>query len=310
MRFNRLDLNLLVCLDALIAERSVTKAAARVFIGQPAMSLALRRLRVYFKDDLLVQVGRTMTPSPLAQRLARPVRDVLLQMHAVTSATPEFDPTKSDRRISLVASDYVATVFLTALIARMSSAAPHMKFDLRTMSVRYREEFDSGEVEMLIAPSILLVKDHPSEPLFEDTFSCVAWSENPVVGRGLSVDQYLSMGHVGVEWGAGRLRSLDEEALQRQGRSRRIEVVVPDFNLVVPFVAGTTRIGTIQTRLAILQARQYPVRVLRCPVRLPGLNEAVQWHKHVDRDPAVIWFRAQLKTVAANLSGRGRRRPQ
>ena len=105
MRYNRLDLNLLVCLDALIAERSVTRAAERVFLGQSAMSSALGRLRAHFKDEILINAGRSMTLTALGRSLARPVRDILLQVQAVTSLAPTFDPSQSERHISLVASD-------------------------------------------------------------------------------------------------------------------------------------------------------------------------------------------------------------
>jgi LysR family transcriptional regulator, nod-box dependent transcriptional activator len=302
MRFNRLDLNLLVCLDALIAEKSVSKAAERVFLGQPAMSSALGRLREHFGDEILVKIGRSMVLSPLARSLARPVRDILLQTQAVTSVRPDFDPAKSERKISVVASDYVANVFMTALLPRFWSLAPRMKLELRSMGVRFQEEFDSGEVDMMIVPDSLLAKEHPSEILFDDTFSCVVWSGNPLARKALSARQYLSMGHVGTQWGAGRLITLDEQALQRRGQFRRIEIVVPDFSLAPQMVVGTHRIATVQTRLARLMAQRWPLKVLPCPVPLPRLVEAAQWHKYVDRDPAIIWFRALLKTVAAQLS--------
>lgn len=302
MRFNRLDLNLLVCLDALLAERSVTRAAERVFLGQPAMSSALGRLRAHFKDDILTNAGRSMTLTPLGHTLARPVRDILLQVQAVTAMAPAFEPEKAERHISMVASDYVANVFITELIPRVAALAPRITLEVRMMSTRYSEEFDSGEVDLMVVPDSILMSTHPSEALFEDSFSCVVWRDNPLIGTTLSAKQYLSMGHVGVEWGGGKLKSIDEEAMRRRGEVRRIEVVAPFFSLAAPLVVRTHRIATVQTRLAWMMASKWPLRVLPCPLSMPRIVEAVQWHKHVDADPAIVWLRALLKTVAAELS--------
>lgn len=115
MRFRRLDLNLIVYLDALLAERSVSRAAERVHISQSAMSDALARLRDYFQDKLFVQVGRSMVPTPLAQSMAQPVRDVLLQIESVASSNVQFDPLNSRRKIGILASDYVADVLLNKI---------------------------------------------------------------------------------------------------------------------------------------------------------------------------------------------------
>jgi LysR family nod box-dependent transcriptional activator len=111
MRFRHLDLNLIIYLDALLAERSVSRAAERVHISQSAMSDALARLRVYFKDKLFVQVGRSMVPTALAASMLQPIRDVLLQVDSIASSNVQFDPRTSRRNISILASDYVPTCF-------------------------------------------------------------------------------------------------------------------------------------------------------------------------------------------------------
>lgn len=301
MRFNRLDLNLLVYLDALIVEKSVTRAAERVFLGQSAMSSALGRLREHFQDQLLVQVGRSMVLTPLAEGLAKPVRNILLQAHAVSAARPGFEPASSEQQLNMVLSDYVASVFLPALVHRIAAEAPKMRFDFRTLGLRYQDEFEAGEVDMLLVPRILLASGHPSEDLFEDSFSCVVWSGNKRIGSTLSEPAYLAAGHVGIEWGAGRMRSIDEDALRLADRLRRIEIIVPFFSLAAPLVVGTQRIATVQTRLAHLMARSWPIRVLPCPIELPHIVESIQWHKYADLDPAVAWFRGVLRSVAGEM---------
>jgi LysR family nod box-dependent transcriptional activator len=300
MRLNKLDLNLLICLDALLAEKNVSRAADRIFLSQPAMSSALARLRAYFEDEIVVQVGRTMVVTPFAQTLAKPVRDVLLQMQAITAWRPDFDLAKSDRRISIEASDYTTAVFMVKVFERAWREAPRMQFDLRLLSPTYMEELDSGVVDLLIIPNVLVSNDHPSDSLFSDTWSCVIWNGNSLVGNRVSLEQYLKLGHVITEWG-GRMMALDETLMSQFGYSRRREIIAPSFSLTPQLVVRTDRIATVQTRLATFMARQWPLRVIPCPVEIPVIEETVQWHKYQERDPAILWFRQLLKSVGTEL---------
>jgi LysR family transcriptional regulator, nod-box dependent transcriptional activator len=301
VRFNRLDLNQLVCLDALFEERNVTRAGERVFLSQSAMSCSLARLREYFKDDLFVPVGRAMALTPLAQNLAKPVRDLLLQVQAITSAKPAFEPLHYEGKVKVLASDYIAAVFLPEVIRRASREAPGMRFDIRQMNVRHDKELDSGEVDLAVIPSALAASDHPNEELFSDFFSCLVCKDNEQFRDGLSLPQYLAAGHVTTEWGAGRLVTLDEYFAKNAGHARRIEVVAPTFTLVPLLVIGTRRVATLMTRLAEQMAERWPVRVLPSPLAFPPFTEVVQWHKYRNHDPALIWLRGILHSVAASL---------
>jgi LysR family transcriptional regulator, nod-box dependent transcriptional activator len=302
LRLNRLDLNLLVCLDAFLIEKSVTKAAEKVFLSQSAMSCALRRLREYFDDEILVQVGRTMVLSPFAQSLEAPVRDALVQMQAISERRPHFDPSMSDRTITLEVSDYVATVLLPRVLESAAKSAPRMHFGIRLIDEPYAEDLEHGTVDLLIVPEALACEGHPSEALFHDAWACVVWSENPLVGKSISLEQFLDLGHVVTEWGGGRLTALDETILKGLGHERRREITAPSFNLTPQLVVGTSRIATVQSRLAAHMARHWPLRVLACPVPMPRIVEVVQWHKHKDRDPAIIWMRKLLNTLGKELS--------
>ncbi|MGB8416422.1 LysR family transcriptional regulator [Paraburkholderia sp.] len=301
MRLNKLDLNLLICLDALLAEKNVSRAADRSFLSQPAMSAALARLRAHFQDELLVQVGRTMTLTSFAQTLAKPVRDVLLQMQAITSWKPDFDPAKSDRLITIQASDYVTSVFMVNVFERAWLEAPSMQFDLRLLDTTYKEQLDSGAVDILIVPAGLTSNKHPSANLFTDSWSCIVWLDNPLVGDQISIDQYLSLGHVISEWG-GRLVALDELLMKQGGYARRREIVAPSFSLTPQLVMRTNRIATVQTRLAQQMASQLPLRLIPCPVCIPPIIEAMQWHRYQEQDPAIQWFCNLLRAVGQDLA--------
>lgn len=301
MRFNKLDLNQLVVLDTLLATRSVGRAAEQLFLSQPATSCALARLRDYFEDELLTPVGKTQVLTPLAQELAKPVRDVLLQIQTITRSRPSFEPATSERRFVIESSDYVMSVFLTEVARRAALIAPLVQFDLRVKSAQSPERLESGEVELLITPEFSTVPGHPSEALFEDTFSCVICADYKLPGGKLSADQYFSASHVGVEWGGGRRITIDAQLLSIAKRTRRQDIIAPSFTLVPEFLIGTTRVATLPTRLARQLAQRLPLRVLPCPVDIPAFAEKLQWHKYQERDPAIAWLRTLLREVADDM---------
>lgn len=301
MRFNKLDLNLLVVLDTILSTRSVSRAAEKLFLSQPATSLSLGRLRDYFSDPLLVPVGKTQVLTPLAAELVKPVRDVLLQIQTITRAEPTFDPATSSRRVTIESSDYVISVLLAEVVRRAEKLAPLMQFDLRAISPQTPEHLDSGEVELLIAPEFARVAGHPFETLFEDGFSCVVSKGHPFATKPMSIDQYFEAAHVGVEWGGGRRLTYDARLISTTRRVRRQEVIAPNFTLVPELLAGTSRIATLPTRLALQMARRFALRVVDCPVQIPRFAESLQWHKYQERDPAIAWLRSLLREVARSL---------
>ena len=305
MRFNKLDLNLLVVLDSLLTTRSVSRTAERLFLSQPATSLSLSRLRAYFEDDLLVAVGKTQVLTPLANEMVKPVRDVLLQIQTVTRSRPSFDPATSSRRFTIESSDYVISVLLSEMVRRAARLAPMMQFDLRALSPQTPDHLDGGEIELLISPEFATVPGHPFEPLFEDTFSCVVCNDHPALDGTLTLDDYFEAAHVGVEWGGGRRLTFDARLLSTGKRVRRQDVIAPNFTLVPELVVGTSRIATLPTRLAQRMATRFPLRVVPCPVEMPVFVERLQWHKYQDRDPAIVWLRALLRELAAEMPAVG-----
>lgn len=299
MRFHHLDLNLLVVLDTLLTEQNITRAAKRLNVSQSAASGLLARLRDYFGDELLVQVGRRMLPTPLAQGLAEPVRRVLLDIQSTIVNKPDFDPLTCKRHFKMVASDFVTTVFLSPLAQRLQVRAPHISIDIQPTANHYNEMLTQADVDFVIMPDHYLSDMHPKELLFEDTYQCVVWREHPSVGEQLSLEQYLELGHVAVNFGSARAPSFDEEFLQRYGKSRRVELTTSSFNTLPHLLVGTHRIAVMQTRLAALYCTYLPLKVLAPPVKLPRLREFTQWNKFLDGDPAHRWMRNLMREVAS-----------
>ncbi len=298
MDLQQFDLNLLVALDALLKEKNVTRAGMRMNLSQSAMSGSLARLRDFFQDELLVPAGKGMVLTPFAEDLVQPVRDLLLQARSTIATKPRFNAVTSQRHFSIAVSDYVASVLVVDLLRQVTAAAPNITFELRPFGREAAENLE--RIDVLVVPECYVSPAHPKEVLFEDTHTCIAWMKNPQVGSSLSVEEYLSLGHVVVRIAEGGT-NYDERVLRSMNHKRRIEVVTPSFDLAPQLVVGTERIATVPTRLANKYASWLPIRLLPVPIEIPPMVETVQWHQAHDRDPAHIWLRARLREAVASL---------
>ena len=169
------------------------------------------------------------------------------------------------------------------------------------------EKLESGDVDLLMMPKQFVSPRHPSEEIFQDGHVCVVWSENKLVGKRVTLRQYLSMGHVGVRFPGQPLPVLDEWLGAEFGQERRLEVTAAAFNLVAPMVVGTSRIATMHEWLARDCARSLPVRIVTPPAELPLVIETLQWHIYRDLDPGIIWIRKMLKASVPPPRRRTRR---
>jgi DNA-binding transcriptional LysR family regulator len=302
MDLHLFDLNLLVALDALVTERNVTRAGNRLNLSQSAMSGALARLRHHFRDELLVPVGRQMVLTPLAEGLVAPVRDILLQVRGTLGSKPRFEPATATRHLSLAVSDYVTEILMADVLRTARCEAPHITFELRPVGRRAGEDLESGELDFLIAPDGYVLSSQPTEVLFEDTYTCVVWAGSKTIGKTLTLEQYLDLGHVVVNVaGSEPPSNYDEQFLRRSNFKRRVEVSVPTFSLAPQLVVGTDRIATITTRLAARCAEILPLRLLPLPIAMPPMVEMLQWHKVHEYDPAHDWFRGLLKKIVQTM---------
>lgn len=301
MRFNRLDLNLLVALDALLTEQNITRASERLHLSQSAMSGALARLREHFQDELLVQVGRKMTRTALGESLASPVHNILMQVQATVERRATFDPATSNREFSIMVSDYMTTVLMTEAIRRAARIAPGVHFELLLPDIAQTDDLDRGQLDFLITPREYASPEHPSLDLIEETYACVVWDEHPIAGDSISFEEYLAMGHVIVRFGKQRVPTFDEWFFTRFGVPRRVEIIAPTFNAVPQLLVGTHRIAMMHRRLALHYRKLLPLRLLQPPTEIPALTECIQWHKAQDGDGGIIWFRNLLKQVAQDL---------
>jgi DNA-binding transcriptional LysR family regulator len=289
MRFDRLDLNLLVALDALLAERSVSLAADRICLSQSATSSALGRLREYFADDLLVQKGRQMVLTARAEGLVDPVRAVLEQIRSTIAVPPPFDPATSDRSIRIMASDYITEVLLASAMTDLQREAPGMRFEIQSLTEVLLESLERGAIDLLITIDYAISADHPSQILFEDDYVVVGWNGNPAMAGPMTKELYFELGHVTARFGRARVSAFEDWFVRRQKRQRRIEIVTHSFLSMPGLVIGSNRIATMHRRLATRMADYLPLTLREVPMDIPPIREAIQWHISSNNDPAIRW---------------------
>lgn len=301
MRLNKLDLNLLVVLDILLTERSVSQTAQQLRLTQPAISNALARLRQHFEDDLLVQVGRRMVPTPFAESLAGPVNRALAELQQIATTRAEFDPATAERSFTILCSDFVFQTCITAAIRELAGVAPGIRLTTFLTSEQSADQFHQGLADFAIVPESRAVPDHPGVPLFSERFSCIAWERNPLVGGSITREKYLELEHVSICLGPSNPPHVEQESLEAQGIVRKIAIYAPNFTSVPDAVVGTNYIATIHARTAALYAARLPIRVFPPPVAIAPFVELLQWHRNKGTDPGVQWMRDFLVRIAAAI---------
>jgi LysR family transcriptional regulator, nod-box dependent transcriptional activator len=296
MRFDRLDLNLLVAFDVLGKEQNVSAAAKTLNLSQSAVSGALNRLRDYFEDELLVQSGRRMILTPKAQQLVEPVRQALLMIRSNITTPSKFDPATADRRFVIVASDYAYNVFLADALKLAGRDAPGASFDIIPPAVGAFERLESGEVDLLLTIESYMARGHPQELLCVDEHAVVAWDQNPHCQNGLDKALFGRLGHAITFFGPERFPAFSESLFEEMGIERKIDVRVSTFAAIPQSVIGTERIATMHRRHAEHFARFMPIRIFDMPYTLPGVRECMQWHRIRHADEGLKWLADHIKT--------------
>jgi DNA-binding transcriptional LysR family regulator len=292
----RVDLNLLPALDALLDERSVTRAARRVGVSQPAMSRSLARLRSLLKDDLLVRAGRSLVPTPQAQALRAQLHDGLERLEGALAEPGGFDPAKSTRAFHVATADYGTAVVVPRLLAQLAEQAPTIQLVVHPQAPGQDEALAEGQLDAIVSPRRGATPGLVWTKLLADEWVCLARRDHPSIEHTLSLAQFCDAGHVFVS-PALDATSVVDAALARLGRTRRIVARVPSFLVAPVIVAHSALLAVVAGRLASVAAR-HDVRVLPLPLEVPGITVSLGWHERSRRDPAHQWFRRLLARVA------------
>lgn len=300
---SRLDLNLLVALDALLTERSVTRAAERLSLSQPALSASLSRLRIHFGDPILVREGNSYTLSPLAIRLVDQTAIALESARRVFAAHAEWDASESTREFVIYGSDYSFVAIGRHVSALAAERAPGVRFRFNLHYPQFVQ--DAGHV--LRTVDGILIPHGPVEglryvDLFSDGWVGVAATDNTLVGDEITMEVAASSQWVFTYQSQLAFTSAGRQ-LQELGVEPKVQTVVEGFLAMPAFIAGTQRLGLIQARLAPFAANHGGVKIVSLPFEATPLQEALWWHPVHDRDPEHVWMRSLFaeagRTIAA-----------
>ncbi len=300
MDLHGIDLNLLVAFDALMAERSVTRAGTRVGRTQPAMSAALGRLRALLQDELFVRGPDGLQPTPRALDLAEPLGHALAEIQRTLDFTQRFDPQSSAASFTLGLSDHPAFVLLPRLLERLRETAPSVT--LRVVSFTARDDavsiLDAGEADLTIGvPSTVSAGGRiSSRPLFEERFVCVVRKDHPVADRPLDLGTFLGLSHLLVSPERERFGQVDA-ALAKQGLKRRLALTLPQMYAAPALIARSDMIATLMAGVVTASGREGELRVLPPPVELSPVPFVVSWHKRNDAHPAQRWLRDRISSL-------------
>ncbi len=299
----RMDLNLVVPLNALLEHRHVTRAAEAAGIGQPAMSAALARLRRLFGDPLLVRNGRVHELTPLGQSLIEPVHTVLSSLEHLLATKPHFDPGADERTFTVVASDYVTLILLRPLLERLYQEAPRVGVNVIPVSSAAQIELERSQVDLVVMPAELAspaLSRYPHRELFTDRYVAAVWNQHREVGETLDRDQLSWLRYVRYNATSDGPAFVDIQ-LAELGIEPNVALSTLSFTLVPWLLPGTSLLAFVHERLVTSTPVRSELRILEPPVPLRPIVETMYWHPVFHNDPAHHWLRECMITLAANL---------
>lgn len=292
MSLRGLDLDLLLTLDALLAERSVTAAGRRLSLSQPAVSARLARLREAFGDRLFLATRRGLSPTPRALEIEAPLRQALDALGGLLDSSP-FDPSSAIRRFRIAASDALHAAVTVPLAAALQATCPGLSFALLTPDLASLDRrLTAGEIDLALATPSLTPASARNAPLFADTFRCVARPGHPAFADGLTLDAFCAADHLLVSPEGGGFRGAVDGALDAMGRRRRVRLSVPSFLLVPDLLRRSDLVATVPARMAGVWSGS--LAQAAPPLDVPPFPVSLCWSPRVDRDPGHAWLRARL----------------
>ena len=302
VNLTNLDLNLLITLDALLEQRSVSKAAEQIGLSQPAVSAQLARLRRHFGDDLLARFGNHYRLTPLAVQLRPRARTAVTGVERVFAAEPDFNPATTSREFSLVMSDYGVAVLGPSVAAALAADAPQARlwFTPNTPQLVNTALTSMTNIDLLVMPHGF-TDGLSHHDLYSDTWVCLVSADNTDVGDELTVEHLRAMPWVASYHGPTAATPASRQ-MRMLGIEPRVQVVTENFLTVPALVAGTARVALLQRRLADDIPAEAGVRVLPCPFDVAPLVEAIWWHPMYDNDPEHQYLRDVLIRVAGRLT--------
>lgn len=287
-----LDLNLLKALDALLDERNVTRAAARLATTQPAMSGMLTRLRESFDDPLFVRTQRGVAPTQRALELAGPVKLVLSEIGALLQP-PTFEPATASLTLSIAATDYALRAIAVPFLSALKRRAPHIRVAVRPIEDdRLQAQLERGDLDLALTTPESTPPDLHARHLFDEHYVCALRQDHPAAaGSRLSLEQFCALDHALVSYTGGGFRGVTDDALTKLGRERRVTLSVTSFLILPEVLRASDLVAVVPRRLV---ADRDGLTLFDPPIEIPGFTKVAAWHERTHRDPGHRWLRELL----------------
>jgi DNA-binding transcriptional LysR family regulator len=311
MNITSVNLNLLLAFEALLEERSVSRAAARIGLSQPAMSNALARLRAIFSDPLFTRTARGVTATARALELATPIRGGLAQLRSALAERPRFDPAATTRGFVVAMNDYAELALLAPLLRSLERSAPGAQILVRRVDrifIPPEAELRSGAFDAAIGffpEASALEPGTQSLDLFSEDNVCIARKGHPLLRRRFTLHQFAAASHVGIFYRTDS-RGLIDSLLAVHGLRRHLQATTPHFLIAPYLVAGSDLIAVVPAGLGARFRKILPLEVRKVPLLLPPFRMRLLWHEHATDDPAHQWLRSQICLTSAADRSPGR----
>ncbi|PWJ10901.1 DNA-binding transcriptional regulator, LysR family [Jannaschia seohaensis] len=303
------DLNLLRVLDALLIEHSTVRAGARLGLSQPAVSGALKRLRLSLGDELFFRSGQKLEATEFALSLKEPLQDILSRVEALIRAQDAFDPATAEHSFRISGSDFFAEMLMPALAEHLTAHAPSLRVHLVDLIPDDRvDTLASHDVDFALLPETPLPDWAEGQPVFSSTFSVIARKAHPrttelALARGdvMPLDLFCDLGHVLFST-EGNPKGLGDEALARIGRERNVAMTLPVFSGVYRAVAGSDLIALLPSALAHRIAKSANLNVFEPPIRVDPARLVLIWHRRFSDSPPHLWLRSRITELLQPLN--------
>jgi DNA-binding transcriptional LysR family regulator len=298
---SNLDLNLLVILDTIFTERSLTLAGNKLFMTQSAVSHALSKLRHHFDDRLFVRRGNIMESTPLCKTIHRNIAPSLKTINQSLADRGEFDPATSKRTFSLGLSDYLCKLLLPDILRMIETKAPGISIRIMQTTYEKREEMlQNGKLDVFLG----CPRDYGAgvfkEKLFEDREVCVVRNDHPIKGTVMNEEEMAESEFAALSLSESGLGFL-EDYLYRKGVQRKIKIVLQQETVIPSLVENSDLVGSIAQRLAEMYSAKGRLRIVHMPLESTEFDVSQHWHALNDNDPAQQWIRSVIKEVAETL---------
>lgn len=294
-----LDLNLLKAFDALLDERSVTRAAARLGLTQPAVSGMLTRMRDSFDDPLFVRTQRGIVPTMRAMELSASVKQILSEIENLLRP-PVFEPATAEFTVSIAATDYALHSVVLPFLPKLRFVAPGVRLAVQPVESEHAQaKFESGGLDIALVTPETAPRDLHSRRLFDETYVCAIRAGHPDATSGqIDIDRFCALDHALVSYSGERFWGVTDDALAALGRQRRVALSVTNFLVLAEVLRTTDLIAVVPRRLV---RDGDGLVTMPPPVSIPGFSKIAVWHERTHRDEGHRWFRSMLFDTVPGL---------